>query len=127
MVKGVKGRREVEKNQEHSIALVHRPQEIVMHFDHGGLSAVVAAIGRLVILVQAMIVHVTGELSGRHPLKDLGDECQIGDRPVVPENLWIECGVLKEWSHQSGLESGGESARNQGFIHNRSNDGYKTT
>ena len=53
LVKGVKGRREVQKNQEHSAALVSRPQKIILHLDQGSLCAVVAAIGWLVLLMQS--------------------------------------------------------------------------
>ena len=74
MVKGVEGRREVQENQEHSAALVNRPQKFVLYLDQGCLCAVVAAIGRLVLLIQAMLPYVTGQLGSHHLFQDLGDK-----------------------------------------------------
>jgi len=56
------------------------------------------------------------ELGSNNSLKDLGQEGEIGDGPVVVGNIRVKTRLLKYGGNGSELESRGDSTSRQGGV-----------
>ena len=79
-------------------------------------------------LVQQMVlIQVNDQLLCHNMIKKLGDEWQVGHRPVVLHGVWVKVGFLEQGFDDSSLETLWHNTRLKVFIDELHNDRHSIT